>query len=470
MDNRLDYLDQAFFLSLRALNHGPIGQHIWIYGHDVDLDALRRFNCNLGRGPMGRLIQRSRIPFGRHSWVAWQGPADIEVSPTVRPRSEIGAWLDEQAQVWVDPEYGPAWRLAVQPLSEGGAVVTLVISHTVSDGGLALMAMRDASKGVTRDFGYPAANSRTKSQALLADLRATVRSFPDVVKALVAIPLAAKDISRWQQSKTKSASTAGTRHGGSKDLGRTVTYHSAVARVGIEQWDRRAESLGGTSNSLFLAVVARLGESLNMVTTDGMVNFAITISERAEGDTRGNALNGVTLTVDPTGVTADLTAVRAGLKSALSALADDPNAMAGPMALTPFIPKIVARGVERAGVKNMAVNCSNLGNLDPAINRPDGTDADFYYVRGRWVRLNCHTNPLALPNGFLFPVASGRLNGTVFVSVSYVTPDKSFTRQRLSELLDSILTDFGFTAIMGVTPESGIDPGIDLSPEEIDPA
>ncbi len=456
MDNRLDYLDQAFYLSLRALDHGPIGQHIWIYSHDVDLDALRQFNRNLGQGLLGRRIQRSRVPFGRHSWINWPGPADIEVSSTARPASEVGAWLDEQAEVWVDPEHGPAWRIAVLPLSEGGAAVTLVISHTVSDGGLALLAIVDAVNGITRDLGYPPPNARTKTQTLLDDLRATARSIPHVAKALASIPSAAKDASRWQQSTTKAAPRP--KQLGTSVADRTVTFHAALARIGIEEWDRRAESLGGSSNSLFLAVAARLGESLNMVTPDGLVNFGITVSERAEGDTRGNALNGVTLTVDPAGVTDDLSEVRAGLKSALSALADDANAMGGPMALTPFIPKFVARRVERVGVKNMAINCSNLGNLDPAINRPDGTDADFYYVRARWVRLNCRMSPLALPNGFLFPVASGRLRGKVFVSVSYVTPDKSFTTQRLSELLDGILTDFGLAATMG----------IELKPEELD--
>jgi len=89
MDNTLDYIDQASFLGLRALGHGPVIQFSWIYGHDVDLDALRRFHHNLGRGLLGRRIQRSPLPFGRHRWIAWPGPADIAVEAAALPRSEV---------------------------------------------------------------------------------------------------------------------------------------------------------------------------------------------------------------------------------------------------------------------------------------------------------------------------------------------------------------------------------------------
>lgn len=450
-DNTLAYFDQTFFLSLRALGQGPIGQYVWVYDHGVDVEALRRFHANLGRGLLGRRVERSSLPFGRHSWISWPGPFDVEISARAVPRSEIRNWVDEQAQVWVDPEHGPSWRLAFQPLIEGGAVVTLVISHTVADGGLGVMAIADAVKGVTRDLGYPQPRSRSKFRALLHDLRVTARSTKDVARALAAIPSAAKDIPRWKQAARKAPApgladaTAG-RGSDRKGSDKTVMLLSALARIEIERWDERAASLSGTSNSLFLAVAAKLGEALGMVNAEGLVNFAIPVSERAEGDHVGNALSGVTLSVDPAAVSTDLTSVRAGLKAALSGLVDDPNALGGPLAITPFVPKVLARQAERVGVKNMAINCSNLGNIDPAVNRPDGTDAESFSVRGIWARVNCRTSPLALPGGFLFPVVSGRLNGTVFVNVNYATPDKSFTRERLIGMLERVLADFGIEA------------------------
>lgn len=443
-DNTLAYFDQTFFLSLRALGQGPIGQWVWIYDHDVDLEALRRFHTNLGRGLLGRRVERSTLPFGRHSWISWPGPYDIEISPKRMPASEIRTWLDEQAQIWVDPEHGPSWRMAVQPLTGGGAVITLVISHTVADGSLGVMAIADALKGVTHDLGYPPPHSRSRGRALLHDLRVTARSMRDVAAALASIPSAAKDIPRWKQAARKAPTpqAVAVAKGGDK----TVTLHSAIARIDIDRWDERAASLSGTSNTLFLAVAAKLGEAFGMVNAEGLVNFAIPVADRAEGDHAGNALSGVTLAVDPAKVSTDLTSVRAGLKAALSGLADDPNALGGPLAITPFVPKALARQTERIAVKNMAINCSNLGNIDPVVNRLDGTDAVFFSVRGIWARLNCRTNPLALPGGFLFPVVSGRLGGKVFVHVNYATPDPSFTREELMERLDGVLAEFGIEA------------------------
>lgn len=444
-NNQLSYFDQVFFLSLRALGHGPVGQWLWVYEHGADMEGLRRFHANLRRGLLGRRVERSRLPFGRHSWVTWRGAEDFEISATPRPRAELRAWLDEQADVWLDPEFGPPWRMAVLPLTDGATAITLVVSHAVSDGSYALMAIADAVKGVPRDLGYPQADSVTRRQKLRDDCGVTARSIPDVFKAIAAIPLAAKDLPRWRQVQKKSPGGARRDR---KVSGReaTVVLRSAVARVGVEQWDQRAKALGGTSNSLVLAVAAKLGESLGMATADGLVNFAIPVSIRADDDFNGNALNGVSLAVDPSGVTTDIAPIRAGLKAALAGLADNPNPMGGPLALAPFIPKFVARQAERIGMENLAINCSNLGDLDPAINRPDGTDADSFVVRGRWVRMNFPKNPLALAGKFLFPVASGRMNGIVFVTVDFATTDRSFTRERLLETLERIFADFGLTA------------------------
>src|SRR5690242_19853816 len=109
------YIDQASFLGLRALGHGPLIQFTWLYDHPVDLDGLRRFHRNLGTGLLGRRVERSALPFGRHRWVASSGPADLDIAAADRPRSQVWAWVDERACLPIDPEHGPQWRPGVQP-------------------------------------------------------------------------------------------------------------------------------------------------------------------------------------------------------------------------------------------------------------------------------------------------------------------------------------------------------------------
>lgn len=440
MENTLGHLDQVLFLSQQALGHSPVVQLTWVYDRPVDIDALRRFQSNLGRGPIGRRVARSPLPFGRHRWLAWPGPADVTVAPRARPRSELSAWTDEQGALPIDPESTP-WRLAVQPLTEGGAAVTLVVSHTVGDGVALLGAVADAAGGVTADFGYPVADTRTRAQALRADFGVFLRSLPEMARAAASMPRSARSLPDWGQSQ-RSGPRPGWRRSGSPVVLRSVTAH-----IDTEHWDERAESLGGTSTSLFLGLVARLGKSLGWAAPDGSVNLVIPVSEReGEDDKRANALDGVTLKVHPDAVTSGLGEVRAGVKAALADLADNPNALGGPLALTPLVPKFLTRQVEVRAQQSRLISCSSLGDIDPLVNRPDGSDADWFALRTFWNRLACRGKPIERAGGVLFPVETGRVGDTTFITVCYATAEPAFTRQKLWDMVQSALDDFRITA------------------------
>lgn len=439
MDNTLDYTDQASFLGLRALGHGPVIQYTWMYGRAVDLDALRRFHRNLGHGILGRRIERSPLPFGRHRWIAWSGPPDVVVAPTARPREELTAWADEQAALPIDPEFGPSWRLAVQPFTNGEQAVTLVVSHTVADGVGIAVSVTEAANGVTRNLGYPASFSRTKRQALLDDSRATARALPEMARALKAAVRIARsgDVPASPAPPTPATSA--------EDLSEVVTPPAVTAFLDARQWDERAETLGGTSNSLFLGLVARLGKRLGWIEADGTVTLSIPVSERTEGDTRGNALTAVRLTADPAGVTGDLRALRAGLKRALSTLGKERNQLEGPLPLVPAVPRAVARRFEGMVVGGRLIGSSNLGMLDPAVNCPDGTDADYMAVRmyERLDRAHLQRN-----DGVFFPVVSVRVHGRVSISVSYVNADGSNTTAELLDAVRGALADFELSGLI----------------------
>lgn len=115
--NTVDYMDHASYIALRALRRGPVGQSVWIYNRGVDMDGLRRFQRNLENTLLGRRIERSPLPFGRHRWVAGARSGAIAVSASERPRSQVWDWANERAKIPVDPETGPAWHLAAIPFS-----------------------------------------------------------------------------------------------------------------------------------------------------------------------------------------------------------------------------------------------------------------------------------------------------------------------------------------------------------------
>lgn len=437
MDNTLDYIDQASFLGLRALGHGPVIQFIWIYSHDVDLDALRRFHRNLGRGLLGRRIERSPLPFGRHRWIAWPGPADLPVAATRLPRDEVYTWCDEQAALPIDPEYGPPWRLAVAPIAEGGAAVSLVMSHTIADGVGATIAVTNAAQGIEGELGYPVCGRSAKFPALLADSRQIIASFPAMVKAAVALARLTRD-RRDEMSSPARAMTAGSEPSNEPVIMPMITVYAPA-----QEWDDRAEELGGTPTALFIGLTCRLGGRLGWTDSDGRVGITVPVNERTEGDTRGNALTQVSMTVDPEQVCDDLSRVRADLKTALSTLGEARHELLAPLPLVPLVPKSFARRLEGMVIRTGIIGSSNLGEFDPAANRPDGTDAERFAVR---MGESLTRADIRRTGGSFFPVVTGRVNGQIFISIGYCDAQGTTTREQLVDRVRSTLEDFGLGA------------------------
>lgn len=463
VSNVLDYMDEGFFRDFKAQGHATMIQFIWVYERDVDLTALRRFHRNLGFGLLGRCIERSPIPFGRSRWVAWEPPADFEIVKAARPRSELIEWTDEQAALPIDLEKGPPWRLAVQPLAEGGSAVSLLVAHAIADGVGLNNAVADAVNGVGKAIGYPSAHAQTRSHAVLSDLRQLLRDVPGMLKALVFLPLSAKAV---PMRKRASAGTALTRRlGGSPPAVRVPITDLDVANpqrgrlpsvtvlVDTEHWDEIAESLGGRSNSLFIGFSTKLCEILGWLDKDGLADIVIPVNERHPGDTRGNALTSASITVDPTTAT-DLRAIRGAVKAALVRLAENRSRIMAPIALTPLLPVPLANRLQTVLQKSANVTCSHFGDLDPAVNRPDGTDADMFYARHARTPDMADPALLRRAGGIFFPIASGRLGGRLYASICYSDADGTTTVEQLVVAVRRALDEFGLRAFIEGEPSN----------------
>ncbi|MBU9764976.1 hypothetical protein FR943_14135 [Mycobacterium sp. TNTM28] len=434
-------MDQGSFLGLRALGRAPIMQFTWIYPDGVDIAGLRRFHRNLGHGLLGRRIERSPLHFGRHRWIRSEGPADIAVAAAERPRGEVSAWADERIVVPIDPERGPAWHLGVLPLTGGGDAVSLVVSHSVADALGLTLAIADAAAGIRRDLGYPEPGSTPRKRALWRDLRRAARDLPEAGRAVLATARVARAQSEDLAASAKSAAPAVRL--GSLD---PIIPPTVTAYVDLADWDKRVNDLGGTSNSLFAGYAARLGMRLGRVDAEGQAMLSYPVSDRTDGDTRANALNTVTAIVDPAPATADLTEIRAELKRVLTELGSAPDANLAPLPLTPYVPKFLVRRLERMVLKvGSPIGCSNLGELPPAANRPDGTDADF--LSFRMVEPGVTPGVLESLGGLLY-LASGRAGKRIFLTVAAWTAGGANTRTELAEAVRRTLGDFELPALI----------------------
>jgi hypothetical protein len=438
MSNVLDLVDQTIFRVERAADITNLIQCVWVYDRSIDIDGLRRFHGHLQNGRLSRRIERSPLPFSRHRWVSSDDQRDIEVTEP-RPREEFDAWLTEQAGTALDAEHGPGWHLAVLPFTDGGTGVSLVASHCITDGVGLCEAVADAAVGRDHPRPWPAAGTRRKWQAVREDARQILSDAPAVGRAVVAAARFVKNNHAAGAVAAPPGLPAGTDE--------PITLPAATVFLDADGWDARAHELGGTSNTLFAALAARLAQQVGRVAPDGSVTLTMPINGRTAGDTRANAITNVDIAVDPTGATTDLTEIRSATKQALIRSASEPDAR---WALTPLVllvpERLGKRFVGAATNSAASVGASNVGDVDPAVNRPDGTHADYFAMRSlSWGMSTAMMHQL----GGLLSFLSGRADGRVFVSVVAFDPDGLTTNDDLRQRVSAALSDFSLTPAPG---------------------
>jgi hypothetical protein len=454
MRNVLDLVDQTAFVGERATGATNLLQCVWVYNRAIDIGGLRRFHQHLQRGRLSRRIERSPLPFGRHRWVAPTDQSDLEIVATPCPREEFDAWLGEQANTALDAEHGPGWHLAVLPFTDGGAGVSFVISHSLTDGVGLCEALTDAACGRHDPINWPAAGSRRRWQALCEDARQTVRDIPAIGRAIVAAARFARRNRGGDASGPQLPSALRSRFVGPDER---VALPTATIFVDADEWDARAHSLAGTSNTLLAGLAARLAQRVGRVTADGFVTLALPVNERADGDTRANAIIAVDITVDPAAATTDLREIRAAIKQALIRREEVPDERWALLPLAPLLPQWLIRRMVSVALGGATTSgSSNLGALNPAANRPDGTDADHFAMRTFYPGI---TKATIHRTGGLLGLHSGRVHRQVFISVLAYQPGRPNSNDDLRRDLSSALSDFSLTATTGWRADYGLHLG-----------
>jgi diacylglycerol O-acyltransferase len=443
VDNTLAFMDQASFLWVRASGHVHGIQCTWVYRRGIDIDGLRRTHDSLGHGLLGRRIERSPLPFGRHRWVSCHEPSSIDIAPA-RPHAALAGWLEERAQIPVDPEFGPCWHLGVLPIEDYGTAVSLVASHTVVDGVGLCLAVADAAKGIRHEFGYPTPGSRPRRRALAEDARQAARGLPEVARALAAMTkLAAQGRPSRARSGARSADMP--RRAG---YDRPVAVPTATVYIDLADWDARAQRLGGTSNALLAGFAAKLAEKFGRVRAgDNLVTLSYPVNDRTEHDLRANALKGIDFAVDPEPVTEDLRRIRGDIKQALTLGLGKFKEQERVFPLTPLVPTAIVKRLPLAAVNgtDLPVGCSYYGDIDPAVAFADGTEADYFSIR--MLAQNLTEESPEIAGGELY-LSSGRICGRLFVTFRAYQPGTENSTHRLHQLIGATLGDFDLTGVI----------------------
>ncbi|MCV7079013.1 hypothetical protein H7I94_27885 [Mycobacterium szulgai] len=390
---------------------------------------------------MGRRVERSPLGFARDRWVLSPAPKNLDIAPKPRRRADFSAWVDERAGVPIDPEHGPSWHLGVLPLEDGGCVVSLVASHVVIDGVGMCLAIADAVEGRTRNLGYRPAGSRTLGRALIEDGWQTLAATPELTRAAVAGVRWA-----WRNRADLFTSNVATPISSRAAAGdHAVSVPTLIAYLDAEEWDDCARRLGGTSNSLLAGLASRLAVRVGRVSDDETVTLWIPVNERAPDDARGNAWTRAIVKVNATGAARDLSEIRVKIKQALIDQTPSSNEWFALLPLTSMTPKWLYRRLVTmwSSVTDLPIDCSNSGQLDTAVNRPDGTEADYLSVQP--IEPGIKKSRLEHMGGQLF-LGSMRIHGKICISITAYLVGRRNSKDELRELISRTFAEFNLTA------------------------
>ena len=150
-------------------------------------------------------------------------------------------------------------------------------------------------------------------------------------------------------------------------------------------------------------------------------------------DTRAQAMVFAQARLDPTPVTTDLTDARIAIRQALKTAREVPDETLQLLPLVPLVPRRALRRVIDGFLgsgDDLAVSCSNLGDIDPAVGRPDGTDAEYVMLRG--IDQNVRRADIERAGGQLVVVA-GRICGKMSINAVAYQPGAQNSKDRLRE-------------------------------------
>ncbi|RVW02970.1 hypothetical protein [Rhodococcus xishaensis] len=239
--DRLTTVDEIFLRRHHGYGVPIVMQGIWRTADAVDAAVLGSVHEELTLGALGRRVVRPRVPGARLRWEAstTAHPLRYETDPV----DDVVRWADNQSDVDVDPEVGPAWALSAAPVTGGGTVISLVCSHVVADARGLVSAVETALSGRPPAPTPPRTSDvadavRTVGTVLIGGARASSR-----------LAFSAK---RRRELREHADANPRPQPGRTHVVTGTCT---AILDVDAAEWKAAATAEDGTANGLFIAVV-----------------------------------------------------------------------------------------------------------------------------------------------------------------------------------------------------------------------
>lgn len=448
---RIGFADHLFLRMHHGIGFPVYNQFLWWFDESVQQEDLERLRDNLSDGLLARRVCAAWVPTARERWVNSSVSHALDFHPESIESSEVLAWADGRLGSDIDPETGLGWRLAAAPLANGGMVLSLVASHMVADGGALVAAFRSAN---SRSADFPAVQPRlTPTEhglgAFGADAKDAVEQLRSAVGWLLSSAISALPTRTRSVPTPASPRVSPRRSEVVTDPAADSAWTSphVVAEVNAATWNAMAEKWGGTSNSLFIAVLTAASGNAGRASIGDAVQWSMPVSDRADGDIRSNATKIVKIEVPVTDVAAlDLSRIRSISKAAFSAFATTRAAGDAPagisQALVQMLPDAVVARVPqpRDGAEGLA---SNMGVLPGDFSTVAGVRARA--VSGRATFFGADAQFARSLDGGLTAWLC-ETDATVTLTVHAMDPDRFPDDRALTDHVAAALTRWGLSA------------------------
>ncbi|WP_431965076.1 hypothetical protein [Nocardia sp. bgisy134] len=361
--DRLGVVDEIFLRTHRGLGTPIALQGLWRTVDRVEPALLHRIHGALRPGPLGRRVIRSRVPGARRAWQPNVRAHPLDFMESTLPLDELLPWADTLG-AGLDPEFGPAWRLAARWLADGGSVVALTCSHALADArGLVHAvdaALREVVDGAAAAHAVSADAGRPEAEVEAGDARSRCARESEWADAF------------RQWSTVVGGTIRALRHGiperpapeepvraGADEL----RVHGAVVQFRADEWDRVAGEQGGTANSLFIHLVATLLWDIGFPLPAIAASLPVDTRDEPRVD---NDLAMTEIVVDRADTPATL---RKKARAAYEHRMSSPGGM--PEQLLQVIPDRWAHALAK-GAGERDILCSNIGTLPDSLRTIGG--------------------------------------------------------------------------------------------------
>ena len=447
---RIGFADHLFLRMHHGIGNPVFNQFVWRFDRPVEVAELAKLHANLSAGLLSRRVLPPTVPMARHRWVTSNTSLPLDYSTNSVPTDAVRCWAEQRISADIDPEAGIGWQLSAAPVADGGTVVSLVCSHMVADGAAMVAAVERASTGVSVGDSARLGDKPSLIDSIASDITDTVGQL--------------RPIATWLAGKSAQAVTSVVRRTADEapssaqapiapdapsrtDVPETSEPWSppyVVVSCSASEWTAAAAQWGGTSNSLFIAVMTSVSAALGRARPGEELRWSLPFNDRRSSDVDSNSTKIIAVRVPvPDPADRDLTGIRKASKTAFQEFSarQAVGAATGPvpLALVQMLPDAVARRlpVPADGAEGL---CSNLGRLSD----------DFVSIGGvRATRVSARATFSGADAEFARQLGGGstawatETDAAITISMHGMDPDRMASDEDVREVVSEVLGRWG---------------------------